>query len=64
VKRRSRRFVAASVAAAILLVGAGVGARIAAEGQDRFLNGMNAKYRAAAAQGKSYVEALVRKVKF
>jgi len=63
-KRRSRRFVAGSVAAAIMLVGAGVGARIAAEGQDRFLNGMNAKYRAAAAQGKSYVEALVRKAKF
>ena len=63
-KRRSRRFVAGSVAAAIILVGAGVGARIATEGQDRFLNGMNAKYRAAAAQGKSYMDALVRKAKF
>ena len=63
-RRRQRRFLAASVAAAILLVGAGVGARIQAEGQDRFVAGMQAKYRAAAAQGKSYVQALVSKVKF
>ena len=63
-RRRQRRFLAASVAAAILLVGAGVGARINAEGQDRFLAGMHAKYRAATVQGKTYVEALVRKVKF
>ena len=63
-RRRQRRFMAASVAAAILLVGAGVGARIQAEGQDRFLNGIQAKYRNAAAQGRSYVEKLVGKVKF
>ena len=37
---------------------------IQVEGQDRFLNGMQAKYRAAAAQGKNYVQALVSKVKF
>lgn len=63
-KRRQRRFVAASVLATIVLVGAGVGARIQAEGQDRFLNGIQVKYRNAAAQGKSYVQDLVRKVKF
>jgi class 3 adenylate cyclase len=63
-RRRKRRFIAASFLAAIVLVGAGVGARIAAEGQDKFLNGMAAKYRDTAAQGRSYVQDLVRKAKF
>jgi hypothetical protein len=63
-RRRKRRFIAASFLAVIVLVGAGVGARIAAEGQDRFLNGMAAKYRDTAAQGRSYVQDLVRKAKF
>jgi class 3 adenylate cyclase len=63
-KRRRHRFIAASVLAALVLVGAGVAARINAEGQERFLAGMHAKYRAATAQGKTYVEALVRKAKF
>jgi hypothetical protein len=59
-KRRLRRYAAASVLAAVLLVGAGVGARIQAEGQDRFL----AKYRDAADQGKAYVRGLAKKVSF
>ena len=63
-RRRKRRFIAASVLAAIALVGAGVGARIAAEGQDKFLDGMAAKYRDTAAQGRRYVQDLVRKAKF
>jgi len=63
-RRRSRRYAALSVAAAIALVGAGVGARIATEGQERFLDGMAAKYRDTAEQGKSYVQELVGKVKF
>jgi hypothetical protein len=62
--RRRRRFVAASFLAAIVLVGAGVGARIAAEGQDKFLDGMATRYRDTAAQGKTYVQDLVRRVKF
>jgi hypothetical protein len=62
--RRKRRFVAASLLAAIILVGAGVGARIAAEGQDKFLDGMATRYRDTAAQGKTYVQDLVRKVRF
>ncbi len=62
--RRKRRFVAASFLAAIVLVGAGVGARIAAEGQDKFLDGMASRYRDTAAQGKTYVQDLVRRVKF
>ena len=63
-RRRRRRYLAASVAAALLLVGAGVGARIQAEGQDKFLARVEAKYRATAAQGRTYVDALVQKVKF
>ena len=63
-RRRQRRFLAASVAAAILIVAAGAGARIQAEGQDRFLSRVQAKYRDAASQGKAYVQALVKKVSF
>jgi hypothetical protein len=48
----------------IVLVGAGVGARISAEGQQRFLDRMAAKYDATAKQGKAYVQGLVGKVKF
>jgi hypothetical protein len=62
--RRKRRFVAASFLAAIVLVGAGVGVRIAAVGQDKFLDGMASRYRDTAAQGKTYVQDLVRRVKF
>ena len=51
-RRRKRRFIAASLLAVIMLVGAGVGARIAAEGQERFLDGMAAKYRTPPQAGK------------
>jgi hypothetical protein len=63
-RRRGRRFVALSVAAAVLLVGAGAGARIQAEGQDRFLSGVRAKYRDAAAHGRGYWQDLLNKAKF
>lgn len=63
-RRRHRRYLAASVAAAILLVGAGVGARIQAEGQEKFLGAVAAKYRDTTARGKSYFRELMRKVSF
>jgi hypothetical protein len=63
-RRRRRRYTALSVAAAIMLLGAGVGGRIAAEGRDRFLDGVTAKYRDTAAQGRRYVQELAGKVKF
>ena len=63
-RRRTRRFGAASVRAALIRVGAGVGARIAAVGQDKFLDGVATRYRDTAAQGKTYVQDLVRRVKF
>jgi len=62
-KRRARRYLAASVLAAFLLVGAGVGARIQAEGQERFLSSVQKKYRDAAAQGKGYWRDLLSRVK-
>jgi hypothetical protein len=63
-RRRQRRYLAGSIAAAILLVGAGVGARIQAEGQEKFLGAVAAKYRDTTAQGKSYFRELMRKVSF
>ena len=44
--------------------GVRVGARIQAVGQERFLNGVQAKYRDVAAQGRNYMRALAAKVKF
>ena len=63
-RRRHRRYVALAAAAAIGLLGAGVGARISVEGQERFVNGMVMKYRDTVAQGERYVRGLVEKVKF
>ena len=48
----------------VILVGAGVGARIAAEGQQRFLDRMAAKYHATTKQGKAYVRELAGKAGF
>lgn len=62
--RRRRKYLAASLAAAVMLVGAGVGARIQAEGKDKFLDAMAAKYHDTAEQGRSYVRELIGKVKF
>ena len=59
-----KRAEVASLAAVVLLVGPGVGARIQAEGKDQFLDGMAAKYRDTTEQGRSYLRELVRKVKF
>jgi hypothetical protein len=63
-RRRSHRYVALSVAAAIALLAAGVGLRISEQGQDAFMDGVAAKYRNTAAQGERYMRGLVQKVKF
>jgi class 3 adenylate cyclase len=42
-RRRARRYLAAGLAAVVLLVGAGIGWRISVEGQQRFLERMAAK---------------------
>jgi hypothetical protein len=63
-RRRKRRYVAASLLAVLILVGAGVGARVASEGQQRFLDRMAAKYHATTKQGKAYVRELAGKAGF
>jgi len=63
-RRRHRRYAALAVAAAIALVGAGAGVRISVEGQQRFVDRMETKYRDTAAQGERYLRGLVEKVRF
>ena len=51
-ERRRTRFFALSVAAAIGLIGAGVAARVSAEGHQKFVDGVVVKIRQAIAQGE------------
>lgn len=51
-RRRSRRYLAASLAAVVLLVGAGIGWRISVEGQQRFMDRMAAKAKYTATQAE------------
>jgi class 3 adenylate cyclase len=51
-RRRARRYAVASLAAVVLLVGAGIGWRISVEGQQKFMDRMAAKAKNAAAQGE------------
>jgi hypothetical protein len=62
-RRRAWRYAAAGVAAVIVFLGAGVGARISAEGEEAFMEAMAAKYRATAVQGQRYWQSLVARVK-
>jgi hypothetical protein len=50
--------------AVIALLSASVGWRISEHGQQAFVDGLAAKYRASTAQGERYVRGLVQKVKF
>jgi hypothetical protein len=63
-QRRRRTFATLSVAAVFALLGSGVAWRISEQGQDAFVHGLAAKYRATTAQGERYVRGLVQKVKF
>ncbi len=60
-RRRAWRYSAAGVMAVIVLLGAGIATRISTEGQEAFLQAVEAKYRSAAAQGQSYWRALVER---
>jgi hypothetical protein len=53
-RRRTWRYAAASVAAVVGLVGAGIAVRISMDGQAAFMDAMAAKYYSAAAQVQSY----------
>jgi hypothetical protein len=63
-RRRGRRYVALSVAAAVALVAAGIGLRVSEQGQEAFMDDVAAKYRDTAARGERYVRGLVQRVKF
>jgi class 3 adenylate cyclase len=49
-RRRARNYIVASVAAAVLLVGAGIGRRVALEGEEQFMERMAAKAKNAVAR--------------
>lgn len=63
-QRRRRAYSMLSVAAAVMLLAGGVAWRVSEQGQDAFVNGLAAKYRATTAQGERYMRGLVQKVKF
>jgi hypothetical protein len=63
-KRRSRTYAALSMVAMVTLLASGVAWRISEEGQQAFMRGLAAKYRATTAEGERYVRGLVQKVKF
>jgi len=63
-QRRRRTFAALTLAAVFALLGSGIAWRISQDGQQAFVEGIAAKYRASAAQGERYVRVIVQKVKF
>ena len=63
-ERRRTRFFALAVAAAIGLVGAGVAARVSAEGHQKFVDGVVVKIRQTIAQGERLLGVLIEKVQW
>ena len=63
-ERRRTRFFALAVAAAIGLVGAGVAARVSAEGHQKFVDGVVVKIRQTIAQGERLLGGLIEKVQW
>jgi class 3 adenylate cyclase len=63
-ERRRTRFLALAVAAAIGLVGAGVAARVSAEGHQKFVDGVVVKIRQTIAQGERVLGGLIEKVQW
>jgi hypothetical protein len=61
--RRRRTYAALSVVAVLALLATGIGWRISVHGQEAFVHGLAAKYRATTVQGERYVRALVQKAK-
>ena len=62
--RRRRMYATLSVAAVLTLLVTGIGWRISEQGQQAFVDGLAAKYRATTAHGERYVRGLVQKAKF
>jgi class 3 adenylate cyclase len=63
-ERRRTRFFALSVAAVIGLIGAGVAARVSAEGHQKFVDGVVVKIRQTIAQGERVLGGLIEKVQW
>lgn len=62
--RREWRYAGACVASALVLLAGGLGARIAIEGREPFMDAMAAKYQSASRQGQGYWRSLIRRVGF
>jgi hypothetical protein len=63
-ERRKRTFAAFSVAAVVALLAGSVAWRVSEQGQQAFVEGLAAKYRATTVQGERYVRNLAQKVGF
>jgi class 3 adenylate cyclase len=63
-ERRRTRFFALSVAAVIGLIGAGVAARVSAEGHQKFVEGVVIKIRQTIAQGERVLGGVIEKVRW
>jgi len=60
-RRRSQRYLAIGVLAVFVFLGAGIGVRIAKDGQEAFMAAAVAKYQGAVAQGRGYLNSLFKK---
>lgn len=58
-RRRARRYLALGAAAVVAFLGAAVAFRISVDGQERFVDGIAAKYRQFTAQGESVLHGLL-----
>jgi class 3 adenylate cyclase len=63
-RRRAWRYAAATVTSVVVLLGAGIGARIALHGQQAFVDEMAAKYHSTAARGQGYWRTLLERARF
>jgi class 3 adenylate cyclase len=63
-RRREWRYAGACVVSALVLLGAGIGARIAIEGEQPFIDAVAAKYQGAARQSHGYWRSFVERVRF
>jgi class 3 adenylate cyclase len=61
-RRRARRYLALGAAAVVVLLGAAVVFRVSVDGQQKFVDGMAAKYRSIMAQGEAVVNGLFDRV--
>jgi hypothetical protein len=62
--RRRRIYATLSVTAVLVLLATGIAWRVSEHGQQAFVDGLAAKYRASTVQGERYVRGLVQKAKF